>query len=138
MMRLRLRSRLQSHPVSQRGSAPAEFVMVGGLLTVLVLSVIQLGVVLHVRNITLDAAAQGAQFAALADNGLADGSARTREVVTVALGPGYAGNIDAVYGNYLGRRSAIVTVSTRLPVFGLIGIDSGLEVSGHAPVETLP
>jgi hypothetical protein len=112
--------------------------MVGALLVVLVLSVIQLGITLHVRNITLDAAAQGAQFAALADNGLADGASRTREVITVALGPGYADGIDATYGNYLGRRSAIVTVRTPLPVIGLLGIDGGLEVASHAPVETIP
>ncbi|CAN5232789.1 hypothetical protein BH09ACT1_BH09ACT1_06520 [soil metagenome] len=112
--------------------------MVGGLLTLLVLSVIQLGVTLHVRNMVLDAATQGAQYAALADNGLGDGAARAREVITVALGPDYATGIDAVYGSYLGRRSAIVTVTTPLPVIGLLGIDHGLEVSGHAPVETLP
>ncbi|HAM26986.1 MAG TPA: pilus assembly protein, partial [Microbacteriaceae bacterium] len=59
------------------GSAVAEFAMVGALLTVLTLSVIQLGLALHIRNTVLDAAAEGARFAALADNGLEDGAART-------------------------------------------------------------
>ena len=74
-----------------RGSAPAEFVMVGALLTVLTLSVMQLGLALHIRNTVLDAAAEGARVAALADNGLADGVARTTDLISVALGEAYAG-----------------------------------------------
>ncbi|BDZ44332.1 TadE/TadG family type IV pilus assembly protein [Naasia aerilata] len=41
------------------GSAPVEFVLVGALLTLLVLSVLQLGLALHVRNTVTDAAAEG-------------------------------------------------------------------------------
>jgi hypothetical protein len=119
------------------GSAAAEFVMVGALLTVLTLSVIQLGLALHIRNTVLDAAAEGARFAALADNGLQDGVIRTRDLITVALGPGYASRITAAYGSYLGHPAAIVTVRTPLPLIGLIGVDGGLEVAGHAAVEGL-
>jgi hypothetical protein len=53
------------------------------------------------------------------------------------LGPGYASNVTASYGSYLGHPAAIVTVRTPLPLVGLVGIDGGLEVSGHASVETL-
>ena len=120
-----------------RGSAPAEFVMVGALLTVLALSVVQLGLALHVRNTVLDSASEGARFAALADNRLDDGVARTRELITVAIGAGYARDVTASYGSYLGHPAAIVTVRAPLPVFGLIGFDRGLEVTGHAAVETL-
>ena len=119
------------------GSAVAEFAMVGALLTVLTLSVIQLGLALHIRNTVLDAAAEGARFAALADNGLEDGAARTRDLITAALGHGYAAGITADYGNYLGHPAAIVTVRTPLPLIGLIGLDGGLEVAGRASVETL-
>lgn len=119
------------------GSAAAEFVMVGALLTILTLSVIQLGLALHIRNTVLDAAAEGARFAALADNGLGDGVERARDLITVALGPGYAANVTASYGSYLGHPSAIVTVRTPLPLIGLIGVEGGLEVAGHAAVETL-
>ncbi|WP_307807351.1 TadE/TadG family type IV pilus assembly protein [Naasia sp. SYSU D00948] len=45
---------------SDDGSAPAEFVMVGAVLVLLVLSVLQLGLALHVRNTVTDAAAEGA------------------------------------------------------------------------------
>lgn len=111
--------------------------MVGALLTVLTLSVMQLGLVLHIRNTVTDAAAEGARFGALADNGLADGIARTRDLIAAALGPGYALDVTASYGTYLEHPAAIVTVRTPLPLIGLIGIDDGLEVEGHAAVETL-
>lgn len=111
--------------------------MVGALLTVLTLSVLQLALALHVRNTVLDAAAEGARYASLADNGLADGEQRTKDLITVALGPGYARDVHASYGSFLGQSAASVTVRTPLPLIGLVGIDDGLEVSGHASVETL-
>lgn len=120
------------------GSAVAEFVMVGALLTVLTLSVIQLGLALHIRNTVLDAASEGARFAALADSSLGEGVARSRDLITTAIGPGYAADVTATYGRYLGHSSAIVTVRTPLPLIGLFGIGGGLEVAGHAAVETIP
>ena len=111
--------------------------MVGALLTVLTLSVIQLGLALHIRNTVTDAAAEGARFGALADNGLADGVERTRDLITTALGPTYAQDVTAGYGSYLGHPAAIVTVRAPLPLIGLVGIDGGLEVEGHAAVEFL-
>jgi hypothetical protein len=130
---VRVRARLRD----DSGSATAEFVMVGALLTVLTLSVIQLGLALHIRNTVTDAAAEGARFGALADNSLADGIERTRDLIAAALGPGYAQDVTASYGTYLGHPAAIVTVHAPLPLIGLIGIDGGLEVEGHAAVETL-
>lgn len=111
--------------------------MVGTLLTVLTLAVIQLGFALLIRNTVMDAASEGARFAALADNGLPDGVARTKELITVALGPSYAKEVSAEYGSYLGHPSATVSVNAPLPLIGLVGIDHGLEVEGHAAVETL-
>ena len=60
----------------EEGSAAAEFVMVGALLTVLTLAIMQLGLAQLVRNTVLDAAAEGARYAALADSGLGEGTAR--------------------------------------------------------------
>lgn len=109
--------------------------MVGALLTILTLSVLQLGLALHVRNTVQDAAAEGARFAALADNTLADGTARTRDLIAVALGRGYAADVTATSGRYLEHPAVTVTVRTPLPLVGLIGLDDGLEVSGHAAKE---
>ncbi len=133
-MRSRMLARLER---DESGSAVVEFVLVGALLTVLTLSVLQLGLALLIRNTVHDAAAEGARFAALADNTLGDGVARTTSLLETALGPTYAGDVSAAYGTYLGHPSAVVTVRAPLPLIGLVGIEGGLEVDGHAAVETL-
>lgn len=120
------------------GSAVVEFVLVGALLTVLTLSVLQLALALLVRNTVLDAASEGARYGALADNTIDDSIQRTRDLITTALGPGYARDISVARGSYLGSPADIVTVRTPLPLIGLVGIPSGLEVHGHAAVETVP
>lgn len=120
-----------------RGSAVAEFVMVGALLTVLTLSVLQLGLALHIRNTVQDAAAEGARYGALADNSPADGVRRTSELIELAIGDDYAQNVTARGGSWMGHPAVTITVRTRLPLVGLVGIDGVLEVSGHAAVETL-
>src|SRR5690554_3848601 len=119
----------------ERGSASAEFAMVGALRTLLTLSVVQLGLAMHVRNTLLDAAGEGARFAALADRTLADGAVRTRELITTAIGPAYATDDSITDGAYLGHRAAVVTVRAPLPVIGLIGFDGGVEVTGRAALE---
>jgi hypothetical protein len=129
--------RRRSYTANDRGSAPAEFVMVGALLTVLTLTVLQLGFALYIRNTLLDAAAEGARYGALADNRLSDGVARTRDLIATALGEDYARDVSATYGTYLGHPASMVTVRTPLPLIGLIGLDGGLEVVGHASVESL-
>jgi TadE-like protein len=121
----------------ERGSAPAEFALVSGLLAVLTLSVLQLGLALHVRNTALDAAAEGARVAALADSGLGEGEQRTRDLLRTALSPGYARGVTAAYRDLAGTRAVEVTVVLPLPVLGLVGIDKGLEVQGHAAVESV-
>lgn len=120
-----------------RGSAPVEFVLVGVLLTFLTLAVLQLTLALHIRNTVLDAAAEGARFGALADNDPADAGPRTADLIAGAIGGDYAHDILVTEGEWMGHPSVIVTVRATLPLAGLIGIDRGLEVSGHAARETL-
>ena len=122
---------------SDRGSAAAEFVLVGTLLTVTTLSVLQLGLALFVRNTVLDAASEGARFGALVGNTPADGAQRAADLITTALGPSYASDVTGAVGDFLGAPSAVVTVRAPLPLIGLIGLDDGIEVTGHAALETL-
>jgi Flp pilus assembly protein TadG len=117
------------------GSAPAEFVLVAVLLLVLLLGVLQLGAVLLVRNTAQDAAVEGARWAALDGNGPGNGAARARQVLQAALGPSYARSVSATMGTWQGQRVAVVTVTTPLPVIGLLGVPGGLALAGHAPVE---
>ncbi|PJJ62378.1 TadE/TadG family type IV pilus assembly protein [Compostimonas suwonensis] len=122
---------------SDEGSAVAEFVMVGALLTLLVLAVLQLAFALHVRNTILDAAAEGARHAALLGSDLAAGEARTRDLVATALSPGYARDITASLTEEAGIPSVRMRVVAPLPLLGFVGIDEGLEVTGRAARETL-
>lgn len=122
---------------SDDGSAVAEFSLVSALLTLLTLAVIQLGLALHVRNTVLDAAAEGARLAALADTDPIEGVARTRELIAVAVGGAYAEEVGVSSGMWAGQPCTIVTVTTTLPLIGLLGVPGGLEVTGHAATETL-
>ncbi|WP_370028230.1 TadE/TadG family type IV pilus assembly protein [Cryobacterium sp. LW097] len=115
----------------------AEFVMVSALLTALTLAVLQLALALHIRNTVLDAAAEGARYAALADSGLEQGAERSRDLITAALGPVYAADVTARYADVAGQTGVQVRVVAPLPMFGLLGVDRGLEVRGHAAVEGL-
>ena len=121
----------------ERGSAVVEVALVGALLTILTVSVLQLALALHVRNTVLDSAAEGARFAALADNTPLDGVARCRNLITEAIGADYAHDIRATTGSWMGHPAVTITVRTTLPVIGLLGIGGAVEVSGHAAVETL-
>ncbi len=109
----------------------------GALLTIVTLSVIQLGLALLIRNTILDAASEGARYGALADNTIGDSVGRTRDLIRTALGPGYARDITVARGTYEGYPADIVTVRAPLPLIGLIGIPGGLEVHGHAAIESL-
>nr|WP_157413556.1 TadE/TadG family type IV pilus assembly protein [Agromyces allii] len=120
-----------------RGSAVAEFTMVGVLLTVLALAVVQLALALHVRNTLLDAAAEGARYAALAGSSPSDGVARTRDLIDAAISADYAQQVAAATTSIGGVPAVEIRVRAALPVIGLLGISNGLEVAGHAPIETL-
>ncbi|MUN08701.1 TadE/TadG family type IV pilus assembly protein [Agromyces luteolus] len=121
----------------ERGSAVAEFSLVGVLLTALLLAVVQLALALHVRNTVLDAAAEGARYAALAGSSPAAGVERTRRLIDAAIAADYAADVSAVTATVGGVPAIAVTVRTALPVIGLLGPERALEVTGHAAVEAL-
>lgn len=125
-----------AHDGEDAGSSPVEFVLVGGLLTILTLGVLQLGLVVYVRNVVHDAAVEGAYRAALADTDLADGAERTRQIIGRAVGAAYAEDVSIREDSELGHRSVTVTVRAPLPLAGLLGIPRTLEVTAHAPSES--
>lgn len=123
----------------ERGSAPVEFVLVGGFLLVpLFLGIVQLGLVLHMRNVVAASAAEAARTAANADRLPRDGEVRAREFVGDALSSDVAEAL-----SYDGRQtrdaSGVVVVEVRvrgpLPLtflpFGSVSVD----VVGHAVKE---
>ncbi|HET7414327.1 MAG TPA: TadE family protein [Arthrobacter sp.] len=116
----------------ERGSAVVDFVLVGSLLTVIFIAIIQLALVLHVRNTLIDAAASGARYASLADRGAADAKTRTESLISMALSETYAQNVSVDEVTYRGVETIEVNVTAPLPVIGLIGPGGVVEVSGHA------
>ncbi|WP_336857265.1 TadE/TadG family type IV pilus assembly protein [Sinomonas albida] len=118
----------------ERGSAPAEFVMVGGLLTMLALATVQLTLILHVRNTLTDAAASAARYGSLADRGVDDAKQRAEELVDSSLGEAFASDISAGETTVSGRRVLEVRLRSPLPLVGLAGPAGLLTVAGHAPL----
>jgi hypothetical protein len=112
-----------------------EFVLVGSLLALVALSVMQVALASHVRSTLIDAAAEGARHAALADTTLEAGVQRSRDLISTALGAGYARTIQATASDDAGVPVVVITVRAPLPLLGLAGLDDGLEVSGRAAIE---
>lgn len=119
----------------ERGSAVVDFVLVGALLTLFFLGIIQLALVLHVRNTLVDAAASGARYGTLADRNAADARERTTQLIGVALTAEFARDVSTAETTYAGIRTLEVTVRAPLPVIGLIGPREMLEVKGHAALQ---
>ncbi len=118
----------------ERGSAVVDFVLVGALLTMFFLAIIQLALVLHVRNTLIDAAASGARYGTLADRSAADARQRTGDLIGTALNAGFAQDIETREVTFQGLRTLEVTVRAPMPVVGLIGPRDLLEVKGHAAI----
>jgi hypothetical protein len=110
-------------------------VLVGALLTVLFVALLQFAFVLHVRNVLIDCATEGARYGALADQDAEAGAQRARELIAADLSPGYAGDVEASVVNQAGLALVEVRVSAPLPVAGLLGVGRTIAVSGHSVVE---
>lgn len=119
----------------ERGSAIVDFLLVSLLVTVLTLGVMQLALTLHVRNILIDSAAEGARFAALDGHRLDDGVARTRALIASTLPDAYAQQVQANVTEHDGVSLVQVQVTGPVPVLGLLGPSGVIAVSGRAVAE---
>jgi hypothetical protein len=77
------------------GSAVVDFVLVAALLSLIFVGLVQLAVVLHVRNTLIDCAADAARYGALADRSPSDGVIRARALITEDLSARYALDVSA-------------------------------------------
>ena len=105
--------------------------MVGALLTFLFVAVVQLALVLHVRNTLVDCASEGARYGAFADRTPADGVARTRQLIGMSLSDRYADDVTATTAVVQGVPVVEVRVRAPLPVVGLLGPTRGITFTGH-------
>lgn len=120
----------------ERGSSTVEFVLVGTLLTLLTLGVLQLALAVYVRNVVHDAAVEGAYVGALADTDAEAGADRTAQLITAAVGAGIDAQVTAFDTDTARGPEVEVRVVATLPLVGLLGIPSGMEVTGRAPRES--
>lgn len=116
----------------ERGSAVVDFVLVLVVLVPLFLGILQLALVLHVRNTLTAAASEGARHAATADRSPADGVAQTREQISGVLAERFAGGVSSAPTVIDGAPAIEVVVRAEVPALGLWGPAVSLEVSGHA------
>jgi len=104
----------------------------------MVLGLIQVGLVMHVRNTLAAAATEGARYGATIDRTPADGAARTREQVRGAIADRFAEEVSAGRESVGGVPTVIVTVRAVVPPLGLWGPGVTLSVTGHGVQETAP
>ena len=123
---------------AERGAAVVDFVLVSLVLVPLVLGLVQVALVLHVRNTLTAAATEGARYAATVDRAPQDGVARTRQQISEAVADRFAGEVTATDVVVDGVPTVEVRVHATVPALGLWGPGVDLEVAGHAVREALP
>ena len=101
----------------------------------LFVAVLQLTIVLHVRNTLVDSAAEGARYGALAGHDAADGAQRSRDLIAQSVSSAYAQGVSAGRTTIDGLEVVEVEVQAPLPLVGLIGPAGTITVRGHALVE---
>lgn len=119
----------------EAGAAVVDFVLVLVVLIPLVLGIIQVGLVLLVRNTLAAAASEGARLAATADRGPSDGVALTREQLDGAVSGRFAQNVAVRRAMVGGAPGVEIVVRAEVPALGLFGPTVQLEVSGSAVEE---
>jgi len=119
----------------QRGSAVVDFALVLLVLVPLFFGILQVSLVLFVRNTLASAAAEGARVAASADRDLPAGIARTREELRGVLAARYADDVRAATVMIDGVAAVEVTVSASVPALGLGGPGVRVTARGHAVQE---
>lgn len=119
----------------ERGSAVVDFVLVTVLLLPIVLGILQLALVLHVRNTLASAAGEGARHAAVAGSSADAGRAKIEELVDGALSADVVRRVDVHPANVGGAPGFESVVEADVSVLGLGGPAVHLRVSGHAVAE---
>ncbi len=121
-------------PAQDAGNSTVEFTLVSVLLVSLFLLVMQVGFVLHTRNVLVASAQEGARYGANADRGPDDARQRTREVVATALSSTVADRMDYAATEVV--RDGVVTMEVQVGgPLSLVFLPAGpmrLTVEGHA------
>jgi hypothetical protein len=125
-------------PLTDRGSAPVDFVLVGSLVTLMFLALLQLGIDYHVRNVLAACVAEGARYGANADVANADaGAAKANQLITESLGRGFAVAQAAPEQDTVdGAPVVTVSISAHLPLLAwFLPAGPSVHAVGHALLE---
>lgn len=129
---------MRLRPATERGSAVVDFVLVLLVLVPLFLGILQVALVLHVRNTLTSAASEGARYAATVDRPPQAGVERTRAQITGAIAARFARDVSATQVVRDGVSMVRVDVVAVVPPLGVWGPGVEVSVSGHAIEEQLP
>jgi Flp pilus assembly protein TadG len=124
-----------STAVLESGSAVVDFALVSALVSLLFVAVLQVGFAMHIRNTLIWCASEGARLGARSGSTPADGAARTRELITSSVAPGYAQDITAGVTSVDGVQVVQVSVRAPLPLVAFFGPSGAVDVRGRAFLE---
>ncbi len=119
----------------ERGAAVVDFVLVLLVLLPLVLGILQLALVLHVRNTLASAASEGARYAAVAGSSAPAGRAKVEDLIDGALSEDFVRSVDVRPVSVGGAPGYEAVVEAEVTVLGLGGTGVRVRVSGHAVAE---
>src|SRR5262245_33021657 len=97
----------------QRGSAVVDFVLVLVVLVPLVLGILQLALVLHVRNTLAAATSEGARYGAELGHTPAEGAGRTRSQIAGSLSGRFAEDVRGRVERTGGASMVVVSARAR-------------------------
>lgn len=122
----------------EQGTAVVDFVLVMLVLVPLVLAIMQVALVMYVRNTVALAASEGARYAATWGATPGDGLVRTREQWSGAVSSRFVTDTRIETVEFAGAPAYRVVVEVDVPALGLGGPGVGFEVSGSAVIEPDP
>ncbi|WP_367650621.1 TadE/TadG family type IV pilus assembly protein [Nocardioides sp. zg-1308] len=119
----------------EKGAAVVDVVLVLLVLLPLVLGILQLALVLHVRNTLASAAAEGARHAAVAGSSAPAGRAKVQELVDGALSQDFVRSVTVRPALVGGAPGYETVVGADVSLLGIGGTTIHVRVSGHAIAE---
>ena len=119
----------------ERGAAVVDFVLVLLVLLPLVLGILQLALVLHVRNTLASAAAEGARHAAVVGSSAPAGHAKVQELIDGALSQEFVRSVTVRPATVGGAPGFEAVVEADVTVLGIGGPGVHVRVAGHAVAE---
>jgi Flp pilus assembly protein TadG len=123
----------------ERGSAVVDFVLVSVLILALLLAVLQVAVYVHLRNVVVASAQEGARYAADVDVPSSEGAPRTVQIVARATSEQTAQGLACTSGEEpdpSGLTLVVVRCTGSVPtLFAALGNVLPVDVTGRAVKE---